>query len=43
MNKKREISQQLEDIGTDKIKEENERAKKRIEALLKRKGLIPEE
>ena len=37
----REMSQQLEDIGIDKIKEENEKARKRIEAPLRRKGLIP--
>jgi len=35
------MTQQLEDIGIDKIKEENEKARKRIEAPLKRKGLIP--
>jgi len=37
----KEMSQQLEDIGFDKIKEENEKARKRIEAPLRRKGLIP--
>jgi len=41
LNKKREMFQQLEDIGTDKVKEENEKARKRIEAPLKRKSLIP--
>jgi predicted TIM-barrel enzyme len=42
-NTMKEMSQQLEDIGIEKIKEENEKARKRIEAPLKRKGLIPEE
>ena len=42
-NTMKEMNQQLEDIGTDKIREENEKAMKRISAPLKRKGLIPEE
>ena len=37
----KELSQKLEDMGIDKIKEENEKARKRIEGPLKRKGLIP--
>lgn len=37
------INQDLKDLGIDKIKEENEKAKKRITAPLKRKSLIPED
>jgi heterodisulfide reductase subunit A len=37
----KELNQKLNDIGIDRIKEENEKARKRISAPLKRKGLIP--
>jgi len=43
VNTMKEMSQQLKDLGVERIKEENERARKRISAPLKRKGLIPEE
>ena len=37
------LDQVIKDMGVDKIKEENQKAMKRIIAPLKRKGLIPEE
>lgn len=36
------LNENIQDIGIDRIKEENEQARKRISASLKRKGLIPE-
>ena len=42
-NVMKEMTQQLHDLGVEEIKKENETAQKRIEAPLRRKGLIPTE